>query len=554
MAELSAAALVQAPCALQATWWLVCMRCDAPICTSGDVLRSQLRTASPSDEASGTHRDGEASAGPGPNPSGSSSSGGRAGGSAAYFVYELEDLMDLDPVWIYNCTDETHTTVTHGAHTTTGSGGSVAVSAAGGPPALLPKPSVQQQRYDLIRVRADSVLGVSVVEEPLRESEEEEGADPVAATAEHAADAQGDASSSAASSSGGHNRHRATVALGGLAVSTTHRTGRSFRGWRTAATLACGECSADLGWLMAPSAGCSDRPTAAACAGDDRVPQVCASPVDGVAAGGSIASDPGSLPAAPPSLDADLEGRRFAMLQLVRLKQREWSPRDLQRQRWTAAAARRAAPATPALCAQCHGDGDELRGRVQVLQMQCTLYNTLLDRHKEQNQVQTALLSGQRDRMATLDDKLDTLQQIVEAQKQKLAMQARHIELQDLLIRDHREQAATQQTQIAVEQRLLADQNATIRAQMEQLRALRAHLCHAPPAALAVAGDPRSAIVFPGTAPPAGPGAEVQLALAASTAPPYGVGLPGRPLPPVPTVEEEAEGDVDGDGGGHASA
>ena len=354
--------------------------------------------------------------------------------------------MDLGPVWCYNCTDETTTRV-HDASLALAPPAAAAAATSSVLSAEVSLPpsssSVHQNRFDIIRVATESVVGVSVDVVPLEAAatavSEAAAATAVVDTLSSPSESGGSVVISSSSSSSGTTR---AVEMGGLVVTATARSSQHFLGWHPESSISCAECSAELGWIMVEHASASERN------GDD--------------------DDAGEGARAKQRMS-------FAALQLLRVKQREWSLRDIQTQHWSHRQVAKTKGAAAA-CELCHGQGEELRGRLQVLTMQCTLYSTLLDRHKEQNTVQTQLLSGQKERMKTLEDKLETMQQILDAQKQKLDMQMRHIQLQDLLIRDHREQALNQQKQIDVEQKLLADQNSTIRSQLDQLRILRSHL------------------------------------------------------------------------------
>ncbi|XQJ30062.1 hypothetical protein NXY56_006140 [Leishmania guyanensis] len=116
-----------------------------------------------------------------------------------------------------------------------------------------------------------------------------------------------------------------------------------------------------------------------------------------------------------------------------------------------------------------------LYSRLLGLRTQTELYSSLLRRHKEQNDVQMALLMSNKDRMHTYDEKVKTMQQIIEAQRAQIAMQTRQIRNQEELVQSHRRQFATQKRQMDVEQLLLVQQSKTIESQKEQLRLLKDH-------------------------------------------------------------------------------
>ncbi|GET91855.1 hypothetical protein, conserved [Leishmania tarentolae] len=116
-----------------------------------------------------------------------------------------------------------------------------------------------------------------------------------------------------------------------------------------------------------------------------------------------------------------------------------------------------------------------LYSRLLGLRTQTELYSSLLRRHKEQNDVQMALLVSNKDRMHTYDEKVKTMQQIIEAQRAQIAMQTRQIRNQEELVQSHQRQFATQKRQMDVEQLLLVQQSKTIESQKEQLRLLKNH-------------------------------------------------------------------------------
>lgn len=117
-----------------------------------------------------------------------------------------------------------------------------------------------------------------------------------------------------------------------------------------------------------------------------------------------------------------------------------------------------------------------LHSRLTAFRMQSELYSNLLQKHKEQNDVQSALLQSQKERIYTYEEKLRTMQQIIEAQRAQLEMQTRQIKYQEELLRNHKNQVVTQQQQIQVEQLLLSEQSRTIESQRDQLTLIQSHL------------------------------------------------------------------------------
>ncbi|CAG9580685.1 conserved hypothetical protein [Leishmania major strain Friedlin] len=168
--------------------------------------------------------------------------------------------------------------------------------------------------------------------------------------------------------------------------------------------------------------------------------------------------------------DAEAAPDRFVGLELKRIVQRQWTlsvfheryskSRQLQTFR------------------ELFPEAEELQSlysRLLGLRTQTELYSSLLRRHKEQNDVQMALLMSNKDRMHTYDEKVKTMQQIIEAQRAQIAMQTRQIRNQEELVQSHRRQFATQKRQMDVEQLLLVQQSKTIESQKEQLRLLKNH-------------------------------------------------------------------------------
>ncbi|KAG5469384.1 hypothetical protein LSCM1_02601 [Leishmania martiniquensis] len=168
--------------------------------------------------------------------------------------------------------------------------------------------------------------------------------------------------------------------------------------------------------------------------------------------------------------DAEASPDRFVGLELKRIVQRQWTLSAFH-ERYSK-------------CHQLHTfrelfpEAEELQSlysRLLGLRTQTELYSSLLRRHKEQNDVQMALLMSNKDRMQTYDEKVKTMQQIIEAQRAQIAMQTRQIRNQEELVQSHRRQFATQKRQMDVEQLLLVQQSKTIESQKEQLRLLKNH-------------------------------------------------------------------------------
>ncbi|KEG08513.1 hypothetical protein DQ04_07011040 [Trypanosoma grayi] len=168
---------------------------------------------------------------------------------------------------------------------------------------------------------------------------------------------------------------------------------------------------------------------------------------------------------------ADQYPDTFVGLELKKIRQREWGLRDFQKryeQAKNLKTFRELFPEAEEL--------ESLYGRLTALRTQSELYNNLLRKHKEQNDVQSALLQSQKERIHTYEEKLRTMQQIIEAQRAQLEMQGRQIKHQEELVRNHKSQVVTQQHQIHVEQLLLSEQSRTIESQREQLTLIQTHL------------------------------------------------------------------------------
>lgn len=179
-----------------------------------------------------------------------------------------------------------------------------------------------------------------------------------------------------------------------------------------------------------------------------------------------------------------------------------------------------------------------LYSRLLGLRTQTELYNSLLRRHKEQNDVQMALLNSNKDRMHTYDEKIKTMQQIIEAQRAQIEMQTRQIRNQEELVQSHRRQFATQQRQMDVEQLLLSQQSKTIESQKEQLRLLKMHFQAVRPEVLEELSTTTSPL----------PLSAVQLEVAvadaeAERAMARGAAAAAAATPPPPRREESAEED-----------
>ena len=208
--------------------------------------------------------------------------------------------MDLGPVWCYNCTDETTTRV-HDASLALAPPAAAAAATSSVLSAEVSLPpsssSVHQNRFDIIRVATESVVGVSVDVVPLEAAatavSEAAAATAVVDTLSSPSESGGSVVISSSSSSSGTTR---AVEMGGLVVTATARSSQHFLGWHPESSISCAECSAELGWIMVEHASASERN------GDD--------------------DDAGEGARAKQRMS-------FAALQLLRVKQREWSLRDI---------------------------------------------------------------------------------------------------------------------------------------------------------------------------------------------------------------------------------
>ncbi|EAN78552.1 zinc finger protein family member, putative [Trypanosoma equiperdum] len=161
----------------------------------------------------------------------------------------------------------------------------------------------------------------------------------------------------------------------------------------------------------------------------------------------------------------------FVGLELKKIRQRHWGLRDFQKRYHQAKDLKTFRLLFP--------EAEELESvysRLVALRTQSELYGNLLRKHKEQNDVQYALIESQKERISSYEEKLNTMQQIIEAQRAQLDMQCKQIKHQEELLRNHKSQVATQQYQIHVEQLLRSEQSRTIESQREQLTLMQAHL------------------------------------------------------------------------------
>nr|CCC52095.1 conserved hypothetical protein, fragment [Trypanosoma vivax Y486] len=162
---------------------------------------------------------------------------------------------------------------------------------------------------------------------------------------------------------------------------------------------------------------------------------------------------------------------RFVGLELKLICERQWGLRDFQKryqQSKDLETFRALFPEAEEL--------ESVHSRITALRMQSELYGSLLRKHKEQNDVQCALIQSQKERISSYEEKLSTMQQIIEAQRAQLEMQGRQIKHQEELLRNHRSQVMTQQQQIRVEQLLLSEQSRTIESQREQITIMKEQL------------------------------------------------------------------------------
>lgn len=193
-------------------------------------------------------------------------------------------------------------------------------------------------------------------------------------------------------------------------------------------------------------------------------PQEACSPI-------SAGSEVGGASPQSDDSETDVEAPpKFVGLELKRIVQRDWDLRAFQ-ERYNKAR-------ELSTFRELFPEAEELQSlysRLLGLRTQTELYNSLLRRHKEQNDVQMALLNSNKDRMHTYDEKIKTMQQIIEAQRAQIEMQTRQIRNQEELVQSHRRQFVTQQRQMDVEQMLLSQQSKTIESQKEQLRLLKTH-------------------------------------------------------------------------------
>ncbi|KAF8288202.1 hypothetical protein TcBrA4_0016240 [Trypanosoma cruzi] len=161
----------------------------------------------------------------------------------------------------------------------------------------------------------------------------------------------------------------------------------------------------------------------------------------------------------------------FLGLELKKIRERQWGLRDFQKRYQRSKELKTFREMFPEA-----EELENLYSRLTALRMQSELYNNLLRKHKERNDVQSALLQSQKERIHTYEEKLRTMQQIIEAQREQLEMQGRQIKHQEELVKNHKSQVHTQQQQIHVEQLLLTEQSRTIESQREQLNLIQAHL------------------------------------------------------------------------------
>ncbi|CCW66208.1 unnamed protein product [Phytomonas sp. Hart1] len=162
---------------------------------------------------------------------------------------------------------------------------------------------------------------------------------------------------------------------------------------------------------------------------------------------------------------------RFIGLELKRISQQPWGLRNFQE--------RYAKSHNLETFRSQFPEAEELQslyGRLTALRTQSELYNNLLGKHKEQNDVQSALLQSQKSRMSTYEDKLITMQHIITTQRMQLDMQTKQVKQQDDLLSSQRNQLNTLRQQMLVESMLLSEQSKTIESQREQILVMKTHL------------------------------------------------------------------------------
>lgn len=278
-----------------------------------------------------------------------------------------------------------------------------------------------------------------------------------------------------------------------------------FQDFECVSRVQCPDCHQPLGFVFsgrgAGAAGEATQPPHAKKSRNEGDASVVAAETQGSPQGRDGGGQDTAATTAVEGGGPELAPDRFVGLELKRVVQRSWTLRAFQ-ERYSKAhqlqSFRELFPEAEEL--------QSLYSRLLGLRTQAELYSSLLRRHKEQNDVQMALLSSNRDRMHTFDEKIKTMQQIIEAQRAQIEMQSRQIRNQEELVQSHRRQFMTQQRQMDVEQLLLEQQSKTIASQKEQLQLLKTHFQATRPDVLL---DPRLC---------RGPGEVAAMASAASAA------------------------------------
>lgn len=203
-----------------------------------------------------------------------------------------------------------------------------------------------------------------------------------------------------------------------------------FNKYQMPCRVECPECRFGLGYVFEQTPELDDESSAA----ED-------------VAGGASSSDNGER-AFP---------RKFIGLELKNLKQKDWSIKDFQTRYNESRNLQTIKERFP--------DAEELisfYAKLSGLRTQVTLYHNLLSRHKEQYDVQSAIMRTQKTRMDAYEDRLKSMQEMINSQRNQLVAQVDRLLSQNDYIKSQFKRLQVQTERFHIEQSISTAKDKTI--------------------------------------------------------------------------------------------
>lgn len=158
----------------------------------------------------------------------------------------------------------------------------------------------------------------------------------------------------------------------------------------------------------------------------------------------------------------------FLGLEIKNLRPSEWSLRDFQ-SRYTQTknveTFRELFPGVEEL--------QSFYSRLTALRTQAALYHNLLRKHKEQHEVQSAILQTQKSRMEAYEGRLKTMQEIISSQRAQLVAQVDRLLTQNEYIKAQSRKMQMQTERFQIERMISTEKDQTINILREEVALLR---------------------------------------------------------------------------------